>query len=148
MEGKLDPGGRSSASQENHKVRNLNYSLAVVWVGLYAHVLVLDTQTKRPSRRAERRDTPMYADQGWVLRWQISVMSWTPVAHGNVPLFPIWERTKFIPGATIDLDRHKVCGSGRLHYFCLGRRNLFKIGNSATANLLGPLVATVMARLS
>ena len=148
MEGKLDPGGRSSASQENHKVRNLNYSLAVVWVGLYAHVLVLDTQTKRPSRRAERRDTPMYADQGWVLRWQISVMSWTPVAHGNVPLFPIWERTKFIPGATIDLDRHKVCGSERLHYFCLGRRNPFEIGNSATANLLGPLVATVMARLS
>ena len=148
MEGKLDPGGRPSASQENHKVRNLNYSLAVVWVGLYAHVLVLDTQTKRPSRRAERRDTPMYADQGWVLRWQISVMSWTPVAHGNVPLFPIWERTKFIPGATIDLDRHKVCGSERLHYFCLGRRNPFEIGNSATANLLGPLVATVMARLS
>ena len=148
MEGKLDPGGRSSASQENHKVRNLNYSLAVVWVGLYAHVLVLDTQTKRPSRRAERRDTPMYTNQGWVLRWQISVMSWTPVAHGNVPLFPIWERTKFIPGATIDLDRHKVCGSERLHYFCLGRRNPFEMGNSATANLLGPLVATVMARLS
>ena len=148
MEGKLDPGGRPSASQENHKVRNLNYSLAVVWVGLYAHVLVLDTQTKRPSRRAERRDTPMYADQGWVLRWQISVIGWTPVAHGNVPLFPIWERTKFIPGATIDLDRHKVCGSGRLHYFCFGRRNLFEIGNSATAKLLDPLVATVTAILS
>ena len=151
MEGKLDPGGRPSASQENHKVRNLNYSLAVVWVGLYAHVLVLDTQTKRPSRRAERRDTPMYADQGWVLRWP-------PLADFGYKLdpsstrertpFPIWGRTKFILGATIDLDRHKVCGSGRLHYFCLGRRNPFEIGNSATANLLGPLVATVMARLS
>ena len=60
------PGDALPPLEKNHKVRNLNYSLAVVWVGLYAHVLVLDTQTKRPSRRTERRDTPMYADQGWV----------------------------------------------------------------------------------
>ena len=131
---------------KNHKVRNLNYSLAVVWVGLYAHVLVLDTQTKRPSRRTERRDTPMYADQGWVLRWPpLADFGYRldPSSIRERTLFPIWGRTKIIPGATIDFDRHKVCNSMGLHYSCLGRRNLLGVDNSAAAELLDPPVAPV-----